>query len=172
MLTHLGTVMGTIAYMSPEQARGEELDAQTDLWSFGAVLYEMATGRIAFPGNSAATVHDAILNRTPLPATRLNPELAPDLDRVINKALEKDRNLRYQHASEIRADLQRLKRDSESSRSAATAALPDKTLQRRKLGVVLAALIAIIGVAAAGAWYLRAGRAASIDSLPCCPSPT
>ncbi len=174
MLTHVGTVMGTIAYMSPEQARGEELDAQTDLWSFGVVLYEMATARTAFPGNSAAMVHDAILNRAPLPATRLNPELPPDLDRLINKALEKDRNLRYQHASEIRTDLQRLKRDSESSRIAGTSAsampaFPEKTFRRRKLGVALAVFIAILGVAAAGAWRLRAGRAAPIDSIAVLP---
>ena len=100
--------MGTIAYMSPEQARGEALDARSDLFSFGAVLYEMATGRIAFTGNTAAVIHDAILNRPPVPLEQANPAALPELDRIVTKALEKDRKLRYQHASEIGADLHRL----------------------------------------------------------------
>ncbi|HEY4907147.1 MAG TPA: serine/threonine-protein kinase, partial [Candidatus Acidoferrum sp.] len=120
LLTSPGTAMGTIAYMSPEQARGEALDARSDLFSFGAVLYEMATGRIAFTGNTAAVIHDAILNRPPTPLEQANPAAPPELDRIVTKALEKDRKLRYQHASEIGADLHRLKRDSDSAKLPAT----------------------------------------------------
>ena len=119
LLTSPGTAIGTIAYMSPEQARGEELDARTDFFSFGTVLYEMSTGGTAFPGSSAAVIHDGILNRTPVPVTQSNQGLPPKLDEIINKALEKDRKLRYHSAAEIRTDLQRLKRDTESWHTAA-----------------------------------------------------
>src|SRR6202051_516564 len=146
-LTSPGTAMGTIAYMSPEQVRAKELDARTDLFSFGAVLYEMATGTLPFRGESSGVIFKAILDGTPTSAVRLNPDLPVELERIINKCLDKDRNLRYQHASDIRTDLQRLKRDTESTRIPASQASPDKTLKGRKLWVVLAACITAIGLA-------------------------
>ena len=129
LLTSPGTAVGTIAYMSPEQARGEELDARTDLFSFGAVLYEMATGRMAFRGNTAAVIHDAILNRAPIPLAQMNPELPLKLGEIINKSLEKDHKLRYQHAADIRNDLRQLKRGTDPGRTAVAILRPGQGRQ-------------------------------------------
>src|SRR5256885_9673413 len=168
-LTSPGTAMGTIAYMSPEQVRAKELDARTDLFSFGAVLYEMATGALAFRGESSGVTFKAILDGTPTSAVRLNPDVPTELERTINKCLEKDRNLRYQHASEIRTDLQRLKRDTESSKVVGIPASADKPLKRGKLWIIGAVCIIVLGFAAGGTWDLRLSRASQIDSIAVLP---
>jgi serine/threonine protein kinase len=150
--------MGTVPYMSPEQVRGEKLDARTDLFSFGVVLYEMATGHQAFSGDTAA-LHEAILNRTAVSARELNPELPPKVEEIINKALEKDRNLRYQHATDMRTDLQRLKRDSESGRSSAAISGPAVLLEPPPAPVrkvwKIAVPVLLIAVLVAGGFYYR-----------------
>jgi len=157
-LTGGGAALGTVAYMSPEQARAKELDNRTDLFSFGSVLYEMATGQQPFRGESEATIYEAILNRDPVSPAMLNRDVPAKLEEIIHKALEKDRNLRYQHAADIRTDLQRLKRDSESGRAAVSSSgrVGTGTLarpRRAKLGYITAAIL--FSALIAGGLYYR-----------------
>jgi serine/threonine protein kinase/TolB-like protein/Flp pilus assembly protein TadD len=171
-LTSPGATLGTIAYMSPEQVRGKELDARTDVFSFGVVLYEMATGVLPFRGDTSGVILDAILNRAPIPPVRLNPEIPAELERIINKALEKDPETRYQHAADIRADLKRLKRDTESGRIISTQEQRHPSTRTR-----LALLIAVLGVVAAIAGVLgfHRSRPAAVETgaatVPAATSP-
>ncbi|HKM47662.1 MAG TPA: protein kinase [Terriglobales bacterium] len=160
-LTSPGSTVGTVAYMSPEQARGKDLDARTDLFSFGAVLYEMATGAIPFRGDTSAVIFDAILNRPPVPPLRLNPDLPPQFEVILNKLLEKDRDLRYQSAADVRSDLKRLKRDSESGtiRAATDSRSSVRNLRRSLPGWLIPSLIVAVVAAGIGFVFLKRGHA-------------
>ncbi len=172
-LTHPGTAVGTVSYMSPEQAKGEDLDARTDLFSFGVVLYEMATGQQAFRGTTSALIFDAILHKAPTSPVRLNPDLPSELEWIINKALEKDRKLRYQSAGDMRIDLERLKRDSDSGRLAAIDSqkspapdmMPAKPGKRR-WGWWAAGAVAVIALAAVGIIYFIGRKSPSVAAVP------
>ena len=167
-LTSPGSTLGTVAYMSPEQVRGKELDARTDLFSFGAVLYEMSTGTLPFRGDTHGVIFESILDRAPVSAVRLNSDIPAGLEEVINKALEKDRGLRYQHASDIRTDLQRLKRDRESSKMEASgAAIP--RWSRRTILIGAVALISVVALIAVGVFHFASSGRAPIKSVAVLP---
>ncbi len=167
LLTSPGTALGTVAYMSPEQVRGEALDARTDLFSFGVVLYEMATGLLPFRGETSGVIFDAILNRTPTHPVRLNPDLPADLERIITKAIEKDRDVRYQHASELRADLKRLSRDTASGKATPSGAheISQRWSRKWMLAIPLLLLVAAGGAMLWSARSLPAPRILNTTQL-------
>jgi serine/threonine protein kinase/Tfp pilus assembly protein PilF len=167
-LTSPGSTLGTVAYMSPEQVRGKELDARTDLFSFGAVLYETCTGTLPFRGDTSALIFNAILERPPVAPVRINPDIPPKLEDVINKALEKDCRLRYHHASDIRTDLQRLKRDTESGKvvSSGTATL---RWSRRSMLTGAVAFVFVIALVSVGAFYFGSSSRTRINSVAVLP---
>ena len=165
MLTEPGSAMGTIAYMSPEQARGQTVDARSDLWSFGVVLYEMVTGSRPFDGPTAPIIFDALLNKTPQSVRERNPKVPAELERIIGKLLEKDRALRYPSAAELREDLERLQTGSSSAAQETTA--PPARVRRLRTAVAIAAVLAILAGAGWFFWRNRAGQ--SIDSLAVLP---
>jgi eukaryotic-like serine/threonine-protein kinase len=167
-LTSPGTTVGTVAYMSPEQVRAKELDARTDLFSFGAVLYEMATGTLPFRGESSGVIFESILNRMPASVVRLNPDVPPELERIVGKCLEKDRNLRYQNASDIRTDLQRLKRDTESGKTVPSNAPPPRW-SRRKTWIGATAILFVVALIAVAAFYFGSSGGSHINSVAVLP---
>ena len=175
-LTTPGSALGTVAYMSPEQVRGKELDARTDLFSFGAVLYEMCTGTLPFRGDTSAVMFESIMNRAPVPPVRINPDTPPKLEEIINKCLEKDRSLRYQHASDIRTDLQRLKRDAETQKIAVLTETDPRVVKTAWWRGKAAISGAVLGVALAVAAFIYFERHASgsspIDSVAVLPFAT
>src|SRR5437899_1780878 len=167
-LTSPGSTLGTVAYMSPEQVKGKELDARTDLFSFGAVLYEMCTGTLPFRGDTSALIFNAILERPPVPPVRINPDVPHKLEEVINKAVEKDSRLRYQHASDIRTDLYRLKRDTEPGKTVSSGTATP-LWSRRSMLVGAVAFVFVIAVISVAAFYFGSSGRTRINSVAVLP---
>jgi eukaryotic-like serine/threonine-protein kinase len=164
-LTSPGTALGTVAYMAPEQVRGKELDARTDLFSFGAVLYEMCTGRLPFRGDTLGSLFNAILERAPVAPVRVNPDVPVELERIINKALEKDRDIRYQSAAEIRADLKRLKRETDSGKTSTAQTHTEAPKHARKLILGVVAAVIILTIAGTLEWFFSQSRHTSVTPI-------